>query len=61
MSKPDPGMGADHIHHHGKKSTAVNPQWMRESTLVFLQDVGSAFSSNGFSPMENTQILAEFW
>lgn len=37
-----PGMGADHIPHHGKKFTAVNPQWMTESILFFLQDVGSA-------------------
>lgn len=41
MSKPDPGMGADHIPHQGKKFTAVNPQWMTESTLFFLQYVGS--------------------
>lgn len=54
-------MGADHISHHGKKFTAVYPQWMRDSTFLFLQDLGSAFSSNGFPLMANVgRILLSF-
>lgn len=42
MSKPEAGKGTDHLPHQERKFTAVNPKRMRESTLHFLQDVGSA-------------------